>query len=92
MRLGLAGGPLVVAILLARLGKLGPLVWYMPISANYALRETGIVLFLAAVGLGAGDVFVETLVHGDGPALDGLRRRDHARADPGGGPRSRAVC
>ena len=66
VRLGLAGGPLVVAIVLARLGRLGPLVWYMPISANYALRETGIVLFLAAVGLGAGDVFVETLVHGDG--------------------------
>ena len=66
VRLGLAGGPLVVAILLARLGKLGPLVWYMPISANYALRETGIVLFLAAVGLGAGDVFVDTLVRGDG--------------------------
>jgi putative transport protein len=66
VRLGLAGGPLVVAILLARLGKLGPLVWYMPISANYALRETGIVLFLSAVGLGAGDVFVDTLVHGAG--------------------------
>ena len=66
VRLGLAGGPLVVAILLARLGKLGPLVWYLPISANYALRETGIVLFLGAVGLGAGDVFVKTLVHGDG--------------------------
>jgi putative transport protein len=66
VRLGLAGGPLVVAILLARLGKLGPLVWYLPISANYALRETGIMLFLGAVGLGAGDVFVETLVHGDG--------------------------
>lgn len=66
VRLGLAGGPLVVAILLARVGKLGPLVWYMPISANYALRETGIVLFLAAVGLGAGDVFVDTLIRGDG--------------------------
>lgn len=66
VRLGLAGGPLVVAILLARLGRLGPLVWYLPISANYALRETGIVLFLAAVGLGAGDVFVDTLLHGDG--------------------------
>ena len=49
-----------------RIGKIGPLVWYMPISANYVLRETGIVLFLAAVGLGAGDVFVETLVHGHG--------------------------
>jgi len=66
VRLGLAGGPLLVAIALARTGKIGPLVWYMPISANYALRETGIVLFLAAVGLGAGDVFVETLVHGEG--------------------------
>jgi putative transport protein len=66
VRLGLAGGPLLVAIALARLGKIGPLVWYMPISANYALRETGIVLFLAAVGLGAGDVFVETIVSGEG--------------------------
>ncbi len=66
VRLGLAGGPLLVAIALARIGKIGPLVWYMPMSANYALRETGIVLFLAAVGLGAGDVFVETLVRGDG--------------------------
>jgi len=66
VRLGLAGGPLLVAIALSRIGKIGPLVWYMPISANYALRETGIVLFLAAVGLGAGDVFVETLVRGDG--------------------------
>jgi len=66
VRLGLAGGPLLVAIALSRIGTIGPLVWYMPISANYALRETGIVLFLAAVGLGAGDVFVDTLVHGDG--------------------------
>lgn len=66
VRLGLAGGPLLVAIALSRIGKIGPLLWYMPISANYVLRETGIVLFLAAVGLGAGDVFVETLVRGDG--------------------------
>ena len=66
VRLGLAGGPLLVAIALARIGTIGPLVWYMPISANYALRETGIVLFLAAVGLGAGDAFVETLVRGQG--------------------------
>jgi len=66
VRLGLAGGPLLVAIALSRIGKIGPLVWYLPISANYALRETGIVLFLAAVGLGAGDVFVETLASGAG--------------------------
>ena len=66
VRLGLAGGPLLVAIALSRIGRIGPFVWYMPISANYVLRETGVVLFLAAVGLGAGDVFVETLVRGDG--------------------------
>jgi putative transport protein len=66
VRLGLAGGPLLVAIALARIGRIGPLVWYMPISANYVLRETGIVLFLAAVGLGAGGVFVDTLVRGEG--------------------------
>jgi putative transport protein len=66
VRLGLAGGPLLVAIVLSRIGRLGPLVWYMPLSANFMLREIGIVLFLAAVGLKAGDRFVETLVHGPG--------------------------
>jgi len=66
VRLGLAGGPLLVAIALSRVGRLGPLVWYMPLSANFMLREIGIVLFLAAVGLRAGDRFVETLVGGPG--------------------------
>ncbi|PLX37321.1 MAG: putative transporter [Hyphomicrobiales bacterium] len=66
LKLGLAGGPLVVAILLARLGHFGPFVWFMPPVANHALRELGIVLFLAAVGLKAGDKFVETLLNGDG--------------------------
>lgn len=66
VRLGLAGGPLLVAIALSRLGSLGPLVWYMPLSANYMVRELGIVLFLSAVGLRAGDAFVETLVAGPG--------------------------
>ena len=66
LKLGLAGGPLVAAILLARIGHLGPLVWFMPPAANLALREIGIVLFLAVVGLLCGDRFVETLVHGDG--------------------------
>ncbi|HVQ20731.1 MAG TPA: hypothetical protein VMS23_06715 [Terrimicrobiaceae bacterium] len=51
VRLGLAGGPLVCAILLARLGNIGPLVWYMPSNVNYAFRDLGIVLFLACVGL-----------------------------------------
>jgi putative transport protein len=64
--LGLAGGPLIVAIALSRIGRIGPLVWYMPLSANLALRELGIILFLACVGLKAGSRFVEILLHGDG--------------------------
>jgi putative transport protein len=66
VRFGLAGGPLIVAIILSRLGRVGPLVWYMPISANFMMREIGIVLFLACVGLRAGGQFVNTLVQGDG--------------------------
>jgi putative transport protein len=66
VKLGLAGGPLLVAIALSRLGRFGPLVWYMPISANFMLREVGISLFLAAVGLKAGEHFVATLVGGTG--------------------------
>jgi putative transport protein len=65
LKLGLAGGPLVVAILLSRLYKLGPIVWYMPNSANFMLREIGIVLFLASVGLLGGEKFVASLAsHG----------------------------
>lgn len=60
LRLGLAGGPLIVAILMGRLGKIGPLVIHMPINANTAFRELGIIFFLACVGLGAGAKFVET--------------------------------
>jgi putative transport protein len=66
VRLGLAGGPLIVAIILSRLGRLGPLVWYMPISANFMMREIGIVLFLACVGLRAGHQFLATLLQGNG--------------------------
>lgn len=61
VRLGLAGGPLVVAILLSHLGRLGPLVMHMPINANRALRELGIILFLANVGLLSGEKFVSTV-------------------------------
>ena len=49
LKLGLAGGPLVVALILARIGSIGKLYWFMPPSANLALREIGIVLFLAVV-------------------------------------------
>lgn len=61
VRLGLAGGPLVMAILLSHLGRLGPLVMHMPLNANRALRELGIILFLANVGLLSGEKFVATV-------------------------------
>jgi len=61
VKLGMAGGPLVMAITLSRIGKLGPLVWYIPPNANTALRDLGIVLFLACIGLKAGPQFVQTL-------------------------------
>lgn len=66
VQLGLAGGPLVVAILLSRLGHAGPLVWYMPPAVNHMMRDLGIALFLAAVGVKSGQGFIDTLVHGDG--------------------------
>jgi putative transport protein len=61
VRLGLAGGPLLVAILLGRLGSLGRLIWHMPQIANLSLRELGIALFLACVGLKAGPAFFDTV-------------------------------
>ena len=66
VKLGLAGGPLVVAILLSRLANTGPLVWYMPTNANHMLREVGITMFLAAVGIKSGEKFVAVLTGGDG--------------------------
>jgi putative transport protein len=68
IRLGLAGGPLVLAILLSRIGRIGPLIWYMPLNANIAFRELGIVLFLACVGLKAGERFFEMVVTSQGLA------------------------
>lgn len=66
LKLGLAGGPLVVALILARIGSFGKLYWFMPPSANLALREIGIVLFLAVVGWNAGGNFVNTLLSNEG--------------------------
>jgi putative transport protein len=66
VKLGLAGGPLVVAILLSRMANTGPLVWHMPTNANHMLREVGITLFLAAVGLRSGEKFVEVLMGSNG--------------------------
>ena len=64
VKLGLAGGPLIVAILIGRFGTHFHLVTYTTQSANLMLREIGIALFLAAVGLGAGEGFVDAVVNG----------------------------
>jgi len=66
IKLGLAGGPLIVAILLSKYGYKFSLVSYITPSANLMLREIGIVLFLASVGIVAGERFIPTLLSGDG--------------------------
>ncbi|HGY6953332.1 TPA: putative transporter [Escherichia coli] len=66
LKLGLAGGPLIMALILGRIGSIGKLYWFMPPSANLALRELGIVLFLSVVGLKSDGDFVNTLVNGEG--------------------------
>lgn len=60
-RLGVAGGPLLVGLLLGRLGRTGPLIWTMPYSASLTLRQLGLVLFLGGVGLRSGGAFVRTM-------------------------------
>jgi putative transport protein len=66
VRLGLAGGPLLVALGLSRIGRVGPLIWYLTPGASLALREIGIVLFLACVGLKSGGRFLEMLLSQSG--------------------------
>jgi putative transport protein len=66
VRLGLAGGPLVVALLLGRLGRIGRLVFHMPVNANLAFREFGIALFFAGVGLMAGPKFFASVFSSNG--------------------------
>ncbi len=61
VRLGLAGGPLLVALVLGKLERSGRVTWVIPVSANLTLRQVGLLLFLAAVGTRAGYGFVETL-------------------------------
>ncbi|MGN1376588.1 MAG: putative transporter [Prevotella sp.] len=66
MKLGIAGGPLIIAILIGRYGYKVHLVTYTTTSANMMLREIGLVLFLASVGIKAGDGFLENVIQGDG--------------------------
>ena len=71
LKLGLAGGPLIIAILLSKYGYRFSLVSYTTASANLMLREIGIVLFLASVGIMSGEKFIPTLTSGDGFILMG---------------------
>ena len=66
VKLGLAGGPLIIAILIGRFGYKMKLITYTTVSANLMLREIGIALFLASVGIDAGDSFLHTIIEGDG--------------------------
>lgn len=72
VKLGLAGGPLIVSILIGRFGHEVKLVTYTTMSANLMLREVGLVLFLASVGIKAGGNFVQTVVEGDGLLYVGI--------------------
>ena len=69
LKLGFAGGPLIVALILGALGRTGRLVWSLPYSANLTLRQIGLVLFLAGVGTRAGYTFVTTMTQGSGTAI-----------------------
>lgn len=74
LKLGIAGGPLIIALLIGRFGHKIGLVTYTTTSANLMLREIGLVLFLASVGIKAGDSFIDTVVAGEGAlyVLSGL--------------------
>ena len=59
--LGIGGGPLIVALILGKLRRTGPMLWTMPLPANIVLRNYGLAIFLAAVGINAGQPFVKTV-------------------------------
>ena len=66
--LGIGGGPLIVALILGRLRRTGPLSWVMPLPANIVLRNFGLTLFLATVGINSGQAFVTTVAQ-TGPLM-----------------------
>jgi putative transport protein len=72
LKLGLAGGPLLAALFLSRINHFAGMVWYLPVGANLVLRELGIALFLACVGLNAGVQFFSVLIDGEGLYWMGL--------------------
>jgi putative transport protein len=66
VKLGIAGGPLVIALILGYLGRLGPFNWYLPVVANIIMRNFGLTVFLASVGMSSGAPFVANIT---GPGL-----------------------
>jgi len=68
-KLGLAGGPLIVGLLLGALRRTGPLVWTLPYGANVTLNQLGLILLLAVVGLKSGNTFIQSLDSGIGVLL-----------------------
>ena len=64
LKVGVAGGSLIAALILGKLGRTGPLTWTMPLSANLTLRNFGLSLFLAQVGMASGAPFVEVIRSG----------------------------
>ena len=72
MRVGLAGGPMIAAIVLSQLGNIGSVVWYMPAAANQLFRDFGLAVFLACVGLASGSHFLQKIATPHGLALVGF--------------------
>lgn len=66
LKLGIAGGPLIAALVVGAIGRTGPLVWTLPYSTNLTLRQIGLVLFLAGIGTRSGYAFITTLTQGSG--------------------------
>lgn len=69
LKLGLAGGPLVVGLILGALRRTGPVLWTLPYGANLTLRQVGLILLLGGIGVNSGRTFVETLGQGGGVQL-----------------------
>lgn len=68
-KLGFAGGPIIVALILGALRRTGPIVWTLPYSANLTLRQIGLILLLAGVGVNSGHTFVDTVAQGGGGVI-----------------------
>ena len=68
-QLGYAGGPLVVSLVLGALRKSGPILWILPFSANLTLRQIGLILLLAGIGIKSGHTFMEVLLSAEGATL-----------------------